>query len=531
MKRKNKLYITIALIGGLSLSSCNKFLDEMPDNRAKLDTEDKIDKILVSAYPSAAYLVSAEMSSDNVDDYGVSNPNSERYLEQLFRWNEVTEDANDSPKQVWEACYSAIGSANAALAAIEEMGNPENLNAQRGEALAARAYAHFIVVNLFAQHYHKDYASTDLGITYMLAPEDELDPKYERNSVQEVYDYMMQDLEEALPLIDDASYGSTPKYHLNTRAVNGLLARIALYMQDWEKAISYANAAIGVNPSSLLRDNEAIAAAAVGTRGFPNGAIYYNRSDIKANLMLSAIGTDHGTYFGPYNSGSRFAHGALISETETALANGPYGARASNGYVLRLFVYSGTNLDKQLWPRVSYQFEYTDVVAGIGYSRGVFAPFTTEETLLVRAEALIHLKRYEDALVDMRRWLDNTLVNPPTTFTVESINTWADGLAYFEADKPTPKKRLDPDMIPFEAGTQENMLHALLFIRRIETLHMGLRWFDIKRYGIEIERRMIESGTTVSSVESSTKLTSRDNRKALQLPIDVISAGLTPNPR
>ena len=54
MKKINKKYITIALICGVSLSSCNKFLDEMPDNRAKLDNEAKIDKLLVSAYPEVA---------------------------------------------------------------------------------------------------------------------------------------------------------------------------------------------------------------------------------------------------------------------------------------------------------------------------------------------------------------------------------------------------------------------------------------------------------------------------------------------
>lgn len=529
MKRKNKLYIAIALVCGLSFSSCNKFLDEMPDNRAKLDTEDKIDKILVSAYPSTAYLVSAEFSSDNIDDYGINNPYNERDLEQLFRWNDVTEDTNDSPKQVWEACYKAISSANAALAAIEEMGNPASMSAQRGEALAARAYGHFILVNLFAQHYHPQYAETDLGVTYMLEPEDGLDPKYERNSVKEVYDYMVRDLEEAIPLIDDASYGSTPKYHMNSRAANALAARIALYMRDWEKAVSYATAAIGTNPTPLLRDNATISAAAVG--GVTDGAIYYNRSSINANLMLATAGTNHGLYFGAYYTGARFAHGALISNTETLLAEGPYGQQAANGYIPRVFVYAGTALDKHLVPRVSYQFEYTDVVAGIGYRRGTYAPFTTEETMLIRAEALIHLKRYEDAVVDMRRWVNNSLVNPPSNFTVESINEWADGHEYYEARNPTPKKKLNPDMIPFEQGTQENMLHALLYIRRVETIHMGLRWFDVKRYGIEVERRLVTSGTTVSAVESDTKLVARDNRHALQLPLDVISAGLTPNPR
>ncbi|MFD2596088.1 RagB/SusD family nutrient uptake outer membrane protein [Sphingobacterium griseoflavum] len=529
MKKTNKLYIALALICGLSFCSCNKFLDELPDNRAILNTEDKIDKMLVSAYPSTAYLVTAEFSSDNVDDYGVNNPYSERDLEQLFRWNDVTEETNDSPKRVWEACYSAIASANAALDAIQDKGNPTSLNPQRAEALAARANAHFILVNLFAQHYHKDYAATDLGVTYMMSSEVELDPKYERNTVQQVYDYMLQDLQEAIPLIDDASYGSTPKYHMNTRAANALAARIALYMQDWEKAVSYANAAIGVNPTSIMRDNDAISANAVG--GVTDAAIYYNRSSINANLMLATAGTNHGLYFGAYYTGSRFAHGTLISTTETLLASAPFGARASNGFKPRVFVYQGTNLDKSLLPRVSYMFEYTDVVAGIGFRRGAYAPFTTEETMLVRAEALIHLKRYDEAIVDMKRWVDNTLVSPPATFTVAGINTWANGMEYFTARQPTPKKRLDPTMIPYESGTQENMLHALLFIRRFETMHMGLRWFDVKRYGIEIERRLVTSGTTIASVETDTKLIARDKRQALQLPLDVITAGQTPNPR
>src|SRR5690606_34177941 len=215
----------------------------------------------------------------------------------------------------------------------------------------------------------------------------ELDPKYERNTVQEVYDFMLRDLEEAIPLIDDSSYGTTPKYHMNTRAANALGARIALYMQDWEKAISYANAAIGVNPVTLLRDNDEIAANAVGS--VTDAAIYYNRSSIKANLMLATAGTNHGLYFGAYYTGARFAHGALISNTETTLAAAPYGRVGANGYKPRVFLYAGTNLDKHLLPRVSYQFEYTDPVAGIGYRRGAYAPFTTEETMLIRAEALI----------------------------------------------------------------------------------------------------------------------------------------------
>jgi len=40
--------------------------------------------------------------------------------------------------------YHTLASANQALAAIEQMGNPQSLSAQKGEALICRAYNHFV---------------------------------------------------------------------------------------------------------------------------------------------------------------------------------------------------------------------------------------------------------------------------------------------------------------------------------------------------------------------------------------------------
>ena len=77
---------------------------------------------------------------------------------------------------------------------------------------------------------------------------------------------------------------------------------------------------------------------------------------------------------------------------------------------------------------------------------------------------------------------------------------------------------------------QEAMIHPLLMLRRYETLHCGLRWFDVKRFGIEIARRTLTSNDLgILSVDD--ELVVRDPRRAIQLPADVIAAGLTPNPR
>ena len=66
-------------------------------------------------------------------------------------------------------------------------------------------------------------------------------------------------------------------------------------------------------------------------------------------------------------------------------------------------------------------------------------------------------------------------------------------------------------------------MYCLLHFRRIETVHEGLRWFDIKRFGIEIEHNINGQANDV--------LTKDDPRRVLQLPADVIGAGMQPNPR
>jgi len=239
----------LCLLSVLLFISCDDYLDKMPDNRAEIDSEEKINKLLVSAYPTNDYVLCAELSSDNVDDYGSNNPYTDRFLEQVYNWQIVTETSNEDPKQIWESCYGAIANANQALKAIDEMENSDNLLAERGEALLARAYCHFILTNIFCQNYSAEHSAKDLGIPYMEAAETEIDPKYQRGTVLEDYEKMARDIEEGLPLINDAIY-SVPKYHFNTKAAYTFASRFYLFYQNWDKAIKYATMALGNNSAS-----------------------------------------------------------------------------------------------------------------------------------------------------------------------------------------------------------------------------------------------------------------------------------------
>jgi hypothetical protein len=75
-----------------------------------------------------------------------------------------------------------------------------------------------------------------------------------------------------------------------------------------------------------------------------------------------------------------------------------------------------------------------------------------------------------------------------------------------------------------------------LHFRRIETINQGLRWVDIKRFGIVIYRRDLGtneggSGATADKVVAvRDELTLDDYRRAAQVPRTSIEAGLESTP-
>lgn len=106
------------------------------------------------------------------------------------------------------------------------------------------------------------------------------------------------------------------------------------------------------------------------------------------------------------------------------------------------------------------------------------------------------------------------------------------GYCYDDANHmlSTVKKHLHPGFaIDAEGSVQESMLQCVLDLRRIETMHQGLRWFDIKRYNIEIPRRYI--GADGYPQQNLDWLAQDDPRMAVQIPMSIVSAGVQPNPR
>lgn len=524
--------IAFSIMSLFLFASCDEFLDVLPDNRAEIDTEQKVINLLTSAYPDHDYAMVTEMMSDNYDKFNNTYVSSQ-FFEQLWHWEDITESNNESPENIWSSFYGAISSANHALQAIdnlvEENGGEwtESLLQERSEALICRAYAHFILVNVFSLNYNQATSSKDLGITYMTEPETTLAPEYTRGNVADVYKQIEKDLQEGLPYISE-SYYKVPKYHFNPKAAYAFASRFYLYYEKWDECIKYADMVLGSNPKTMLRDYVTLSANSTSADAAGNA---YIAAESNANLLLQTAYSAIGTSFGPYTTNKKFAHGNYLAEHETGKAVQPWAD--SNDYYAKMTSYSGTNRQYVLFWRLPKLFEYTDPVAGTGYNRTVIPLFTTDECLLNRAEAYILKKDYDSALADLNLWTLNC-VKTPKQLTTQSIQDFYNGIEYSYSDAEgmvsTQKKHLNPAFeIDEEGSVQETMLQCVLGMRRIETMPAGMRWFDVKRYGIEILRRRMDAQGIPDELLDVLK--KDDPRRAVQLPSRVISAGMTPNPR
>jgi hypothetical protein len=549
-----EIKIFLFAAAAVAFTSCNDFLDATPDSRIDVDTESEIKAMLTSAYPSATFVRVTELASDNADDLnGTLNGNYDRFSEQCYRWQDITESDNENTAEIWQDYYAAIAAANHALAAMDKLGGAttDNLKALRGEALLCRAYAHFVLTNLFCQTYSKQHSSTDPGIPYTTSPETTLNPKYERGTVAGDYEKIEKDMLEGISLLSDAIY-AVPRYHFNTKAAYTFASRFYLFYQQPDKVIEYATKALGDNPQAVMRDYDVM--QTMPTDNMQPRSMQYASSSEKANFLLLPVYSTDQYYFSGYSTGARFNNNSYIGKAEEFFATpwAPSNESAMESQQLfKFYWFYSANYNKFMLPKQPVYFEETNANTHVGYTRTVVVALKSEEALLNRAEAYTITGQNAKALADINVWTGNFIADSVkyntykydanwnyiyataatnNVLTMKSIADWAKKYDYYRPERPLPRKHLHPDWINLTEGSdQENLLQCILLIRRLEFLHEGMRWFDIKRYGMQIYRR--EINTSLNSLQLTDSMSYRDPRQAIQIPFEVRGAGLKGNDR
>lgn len=555
MKTRNILY-TLSVAAVLGLSSCGSdFLDTPTDSRVELDTTEKLRMLLVSSYPQNNYGWPCEIMSDNIEDNNSPDEDGLRYNlqpynrgdEEMFRWDVcVSNTSSDSPSSIWASHYNAIAGANAVLEVLDNWEKKSGLDATqraiKGEALMIRSYCHYILAQVFCMPYGGDaYNETQLGIPYIKKPETTVKPNYERGTLKQTYDNVRADLEVALPLIDNSIY-TIPKYHFNKSAADAFAARFYLITREYDKCLEHCNAAFGgadVDPTQYV------------SKIFENTANFYyikdfglfaQGADKSRNFMLIATYSQAWRHF---VGGLRFA---VIRDALNSTIHGSSPAwarfqwRSSSGKGGTFTMHPcfngscGSNGSSEYGSyfagNISEQFEYTDKLAGIGYTHVTRSEFTGEEVLLTRAEAKLFLGDTQGAVDDISIW-EKVRRNCPSAEGDEDafLDLTIDNIRRFYVDhdpgygiaKTINIDQICPSNWSISTPDEMGVLQCIQHFRRIEQLHTGMRWFDIKRLGLEFDRKIGKDETDHLNVF--------DQRKAIQIPDEIQAAGIQANPR
>jgi len=489
--------IALSLVLLVSISSCDEFLSEVPDNRTQINTPEKISELLVTAYPDRTYMAIAETMSDNVFDSAL--PGSDLNNTQSYNWEMQTQFDEDTEAGFWNSSYQAIAAANQALVAIDELGNPTSLNPQKGEALIARAYSHFMLVQLWANRYNPATAATDLGVPYITKPEGALLVKYKRNTVKEVFDFIEQDLTEGLKYVTN-NY-KEPKYHFNVEATKAFASRFYLIKGDWDKVLEFSKG-LGLKPTTL-RDYSAFNAVA-----FAQMPIEYSKAEQATNLLVAYPGSIWSrSYTNRFTlSGNKVD---LILGKETSLFDKAWLIRAAGQYK------GGQTV---LVPKLYEYFKYTNLTSGVGEPYTSTVLFSNDEFFLNRIEAHVMKNQITEANSELEYFLATRTsgYNPATDqLTEEKV------VAKFPviANEFTPFYTL--------TSVQASYIKAIAEARRRDFLHEGVRWFDIKRFNLVVEHDTYEFG----KVSRHNVLAKDDKRRALQIPVRASDNGIELNPR
>lgn len=373
---------------------------------------------------------------------------------------------------IWKTFYNHMKTANDIIAIVPSDSEDKTLRGYRGQALAARAFDYLNLVQTFQFTYvgHENEPAVPLVSENMTPEEMSNNP---RATVKAVYDRIMEDLNEAITLLD--GYERKDKSGINQSVAYGLRARANLLMQKGKEAADDADKAIsGFTPYSL---------ADVSKPAF---------SDAAASSWMWAI------IISPENE-----------TTQTGIINWPSHlcSLTGSGYTTQTFTYRDIN--KNLWSEIPT----TDVrkgwwvdeklesplLANAPTFKGTYTdPAGNKRDTIYTLPQKFKFNKYTNVKfqADNNTFLDGTNASDWPIMRVEEMYLIkAEGLA-LSGNLGGAKSSLEDFVKAYrnpaykcEASSQQAMIDEVWFQRRIELWGEGFSFFDILRLKKEVNRK------------------------------------------
>lgn len=249
MKRFSLISLSVVMaLAAFTLTACDNFLDITPTGKVIAKTGEEYRALLTYEYKYFAkdrYTTTVRTDEILMDKSKSSSSDLEAYLD-LWRWK----DDNPSPTTTyfyWRNYYHAIYISNYIIEHQDEI--TESTTAQIhqlvGESYMMRAYAHFLLVNLYAEDYSHCTPATTRGIPMLLQADVNAIPA--SSSVEAVYQQVLADIAEAEKYLNVEKWEAGENYRFNKISAQALRARVFLYIGDWQKSLISAKAVIAAH--------------------------------------------------------------------------------------------------------------------------------------------------------------------------------------------------------------------------------------------------------------------------------------------
>ncbi|SDC51888.1 RagB/SusD family nutrient uptake outer membrane protein [Pedobacter soli] len=467
--------------------SCNKYLDTNPDNRTEINSVDKVAQLVGTAYPAYDYLTFTEAASDNTEDKGPGIGTVTDITSRPYFWQDVAGSSTNTPTNYWTGCYRGIAAANQALEAIDQNNFGPAVLPYKGEALVARAYAHFMLVTLFAKAYVIGGANDAPGIPYVTVPETEVIKQYDRETVKSTYEKIEKDLTEGIALLSASAY-SVPKFHFTPAAAHAFASRFYLFKGEWQKVIDHASAISTENFANIIRPIN----STLNAMAYADYKVALTKDDQKYNLLLA---NQYSTYQRTY---PRYGYGANLVKMFSAGYN-----ITGKAYAFKI---AYTTVPNYTTGKYSEFFYVTNQIANTGQPYIMSPLLTTDEALMNRAEAYARLNQFDNAIKDVNIMLSQTVKS------------------YVASDAATLDKIKAFYSI---TDSQEAVIKIILETKKSIFLQEGIRWMDILRNRLTVKHNVLDAVGNETFIE----LGPDDNRRMFQLPEEARLSGVPLNPR
>ncbi|MDR6785236.1 tetratricopeptide (TPR) repeat protein [Pedobacter africanus] len=442
----NYIFFLLLLI---SVSSCKKFLNVRPDNAQGINprTVRDFEEMLNSSTLSTPNYLLADIVSDDVafSDKVLEAGGTGSFYVNAYLWAAaVWGPAEDDP--VYNNSYRAILQMNIILDNISkaDSGTMERKEIVTAQAKINRAYYYLQLANLYGTDHQPATAAIDLAVPLILHPDGAALPA--RNTVQQVYEQILKDLNEAASTDGLANFG-VDVIHPGKAAALAMLARTHLYMGNYDAAAANAEMVLKIRNTLLDYRTFSLNDPSDLSKGVKNKPVTLKDQENNPEILFAKVCMDAGFF-------RRFDETLYLS---SALSDvfGTKDLRSVYGFMLK--------------PKESYAAYPTYNDNGVtsmqfNYSLGV------PEMMLIKAECLARKGDANQAL---------SLVNELRKFRYS-----------------------DADYVPLEVTATADALTLVLQERRRELfLRGGLRLFDLKRlnrdvkFKKDLERVSLKDGT------------------------------------